>query len=349
MNPHLMEQGEGGKNLITPEMWMKNCKSRSPSPSPAPSRSRSVTPETIERDPQAQPAVTPTQPVNRPTITVAPVSKLLPPQKTQIKPAELLGTRPSMKTMRTKRRTLKNGPPVRDHHYHRPQLISPGTSGKIHLPQEVVGQPPTANDLQQFERRFLSPPPNLFPIRPNLMPGNSQMHRLQPQMDQSHPLPPLPNLRPSTATTTTAPNIHREFPGHPVFPSASPSPFMSTLLVPCPIILPIPVPIPIPINMKEFFEKFMGAPKEESDRNNNNTTDEKKEPEPELSSPVDPLEVDKSDSDEASENENESSREVAPRVKITRLQSRILTTREMESNRPLPLRKRKRMVVDAYT
>lgn len=68
-NPHLMDKGKtSNDNLITPELWMKNC------------RSRSVTPDQRSNDSRGSESPMSNQTVinQMPTIKVAPVSKLLP-------------------------------------------------------------------------------------------------------------------------------------------------------------------------------------------------------------------------------------------------------------------------------
>lgn len=430
MNPHLMEQGEGsGGNLITPELWLKNCRSRSASP--VQSRSRSGSPEPMRR-PEPTTDIIPTNLViNRPTITVAPVSKLLQPKNQTPAPhpppppspfhvnhllhtAELMAPR-SMKTMR-KRRTVRNGStPVRgDLQQHFPISRSPATDNEAisasqsstplfrrhqisNEPAELQKHPTTIEQPanltekmsnEHFDHRFLSPPPNLFPIRTHPMPtatvtgSNPQILRPPPGDPR---LPPLPNLRPATSMP------QQSFP----YP---PSPYLSlappvTVLVPCPIILPIPVPIPIPINIAEFLEKLLATEaankalaesinsrseqrttsQEQNDLNNNNnnnilnkcstsiqnrfvdegnytTSNQNRQPDDDGDDDQRKLNSDHEESsgNESSSMKSKSAQESVPKIKITRLQSkRILTGREMDSNRPL--RKRKRIIVDAYT
>lgn len=91
MNPHLKEQGldaaNNGANLITPDLWLKNCRSRSASP--ASTVSTSPGPNIGERSarsntPLSPPKVTvsnnsphPSNTNYKPMISVAPVSKLM--------------------------------------------------------------------------------------------------------------------------------------------------------------------------------------------------------------------------------------------------------------------------------
>ncbi|XP_053657951.1 sine oculis-binding protein homolog B [Anopheles marshallii] len=79
MNPHLKEKSSSTGSLITPELWMKNCKSCSISP--VSDRSESVSPVPsipVRSSPEPSPITlrSPT-PAKKPLISVAPPSKLL--------------------------------------------------------------------------------------------------------------------------------------------------------------------------------------------------------------------------------------------------------------------------------
>lgn len=394
MNPHLMEKSAGcGGNLITPELWLKNCRSRSASPERI-SRSGSASPGvsnkdafTTRRSTDLEATISSTV-LPRPSITVAPVSKLLQPPaqstepvRSHATPAEIMANRPSMKTMR-KRRTLRNGPPVRDgptNFTTRPTKEETLTQSSFNSRQMSPGNDnhhetqPRANGtihVHPFNGQFLFPPPNLFPIRQSYLSGQGtgspQIFR-SPSENTS--LPPLPILRPAVINREGHQHQQQSFPNF-----FHPSQFMGsqvsvppvTVLVPCPIIMPIPVPIPIPINIPEFLLKLLAEMKGEesirvegssqdkkaSDLNNNRSASSTTGIN--MSMPNEPIEErvakeqNGSDSEMSGSETTHKSCEVVPKIKITRLQSkRILTTRELDSTRPL--RKRKRIVVDAYT
>lgn len=376
MNPHLMDKGEGSDgNLITPELWLKNCRSRSASPE---MRSRSASPNIpMEKE---EPLVPP--PLKRmvydgnlsgrPTITLAPVSKLLPPPTPAPPPqtvqsghkttAEIMSSRPSMKTMR-KRRTLRNGPPVRDTTtMHFQQRAAPEETAKGHQFSSSRPAAPKLPDAPQMH--FLPPPPNLFPLRHNLIPT---------------PASPQHLYRPSSSEQSNSGPMHRESFGQQL-PQHAFNPFMAshqippvTILVPCPIILPIPVPVPIPINIPEFLLKLLAASAaglenngrqsdekigqgsaaaavaQDNDLNNNcsqpGASSSTQSPVLEETTTKEPaVEGERRIESDSALSDNESS-EVIPKIKITRLSKRILTTREL-SDSTRPLRKRK---VDAYT
>lgn len=98
MNPHLREQGleavasGNGAGLITPDLWLRNCRSRSASPastisvSPGPQGAAVITPQNvgIATGSSSSPASSAasnvghsTAPTHKPMISVAPVSKLM--------------------------------------------------------------------------------------------------------------------------------------------------------------------------------------------------------------------------------------------------------------------------------
>ncbi|XP_053679657.1 sine oculis-binding protein homolog B [Anopheles nili] len=100
MNPHLKEKSTSAGSLITPELWMKNCKSCSMSP--ISDRSESVSPVPsipIRSSPEPSPVAlhSPT-PAKKPLISVAPPSKLL---SKSLQPSPL--GRPSPKGSRKRR------------------------------------------------------------------------------------------------------------------------------------------------------------------------------------------------------------------------------------------------------
>lgn len=343
MNPHLIEKG-GDTNLITPELWMKNCRSRSASPDDQ----REIRPNRSEITEKGEAKEGSSWAIGRSGVTVTPVAKLLPhppsvPEQATQRPMEVLSSRPSMKTMR-KRRSMR--PVVRETpsalvqrqedvgHHHQHQNISPCNQ----LPSNPL-------PLNAFERGFLSPPPHLFPIRPPRMSQSGQT-----RVD-NHLLPPLPNLRPAPDTNPPRMNFPAQFMTSQVPPV--------TVLVPCPILLPIPVPIPIPINMPEFLLRLLAARDHKltthsisSDVNNNHHHANERgegnsQEQVDAAASRDHQNVPQSES-ELSDNGSSSLRSceiVLPKLKITRQSKRIHSTaRESDSSRPL--RKRKRIVVD---
>ncbi|XP_058128401.1 sine oculis-binding protein homolog A [Anopheles ziemanni] len=103
LNPHLKEKSSSAGSLITPELWMKNCKSCSMSP--VSDRSESVSPVpsvAIRSSPEPSPGImlqSPT-PAKKPLISVAPPSKLL------SKSLQSALNRPSSKSARKRRSTI---------------------------------------------------------------------------------------------------------------------------------------------------------------------------------------------------------------------------------------------------
>lgn len=219
------------------------------------------------------------------------------------------------------------------------------SSGNSQPSPLLGGQPRTQlpQPTSAFDSRLLPQPQNLYQLRQTLVP---------PQLGTPGASPTMANLRPASMSRET--------------PNALPPPFSSafmgsqvppvTVLVPCPIIMPIPVPIPIPINIPEFWLKLLSSEaasenhstrRASGDLNNNNGTpppnDSIKKDQGKADGTASTHHKDESDSDVSETETSLASNEVVPKIKITRLQSkRILTTRELDSTRPL--RKRKRMV-----
>lgn len=79
MNPHLKEKGSSSTNaLITPDLWLKNCRSRSASPSNSDNSASSTSPtEPFQLLSTTSAKTKSNQTLQRPFITVAPVSKLI--------------------------------------------------------------------------------------------------------------------------------------------------------------------------------------------------------------------------------------------------------------------------------
>lgn len=151
---------------------------------------------------------------------------------------------------------------------------------------------------------FLPPPPNLYPLRHNLLPPSNQPRFIHPMNSQHHQMPPhmqnhqlpsshrspqintsgmLPNLscHPITPPLQQIPSIPTTPPPTtPTFPPQpettrmfGPNPPPITILVPYPIILPIPIPIPIPMPIIEFLRAAQAKldMKKNSENNNNSS------------------------------------------------------------------------------
>ncbi|XP_059057577.1 sine oculis-binding protein homolog [Achroia grisella] len=260
LNPHLVN-ASSSSNLITPELWLKNCRSRSASP--ISERSGSPTPDgvsakqTNSEKPETQKAQNRKSPL--PLITIAPTAKLMKPklpseERTSIqKSPEIKKDARSNKMNLRKRRTSKcsatitsqtvkrtSTPKAQDLRICSPSIdgSSPSTTGNsaIHSPPHPVNPHP-------------GPPPHF----PNPMFGMPAPVFMDPLNEHRHPnmFPPRLNFLPRTGIP-----IH-ERPRIPP-PLNFPPPLGQvppvTVLVPYPVVLPIPLPIPIPIPITSFIQ-----------------------------------------------------------------------------------------------
>lgn len=280
MNPHLMLEKAGdpskdGKRLIkrtfkinmfnipgaliTPELWLKNCKSRSTSPMSDRSRSRSPSSSA--------------KPPHKPIITLAPSSKLLsrPPLQTAVFAQTI-----SPKATR-KRRSLRqcNSVILRNSSLH----LNRGSNDTPTAPPTTTLQDLTTNAQHRnisnhrmsflknsspkpiaTNSQFLPPPPNLYPIRSPSAQSQPTVTSFAPTSSDpativytqttttttSTPSPIFPQSESIRTSTTNPPNTHLS-----PFPfGANPPPI--TILVPYPVMVPVPFPIPIPMPIMAF-------------------------------------------------------------------------------------------------
>ncbi|KAG6440773.1 hypothetical protein O3G_MSEX001428 [Manduca sexta] len=374
LNPHLVS-ASSSSNLITPDLWLKNCKSRSVSP--VSERSGSPHPENMTIKPN--PEKTDTQKTQRksplPVITIAPTAKLM-KQKRNEETVTVQKSPEAKKDVRTnkmnlrKRRTSKcsatvtsqvvrqrtTTPKAQDLRMCSPsEGSSPASTitNAIHSPPHPVNhpQPPPPYTNPMFG---MPPPmfmenhhelrhPNMFPPRLNFMPRPGMpMHqerpRLPPPMNFPQPLGQAPPV---------------------------------TVLVPYPVVLPIPLPIPIPIPFTSFLQahyasKVKTEPRPEDTEgpldftmNNDRKRNEESNVSNELN--TDPVEnnasseannefnerIEDEDKNECEGNETGNPEQTLPKFKITRLGNKmakiVAKTRETNDS-ARPLRKRRRLV-----
>lgn len=388
MNPHLKDKGSANDGelmkhfslmsqgnvkllfisggLITPELWLKNCKSRSTSPSS--DRSKSVSPVTK--------APTSSAPTHRPLITVTPSAKLL------SRPSNVAShVRISPKLCR-KRRSLRlcaltNIPDSLEvtNNNNASNGSKPIAATSSHetissLHQKSPHKEPQVALKQNSAHHFLPPPPNLFPIRHSGMPGTSRFGA----HTQSHAQQPPPTTQlPQNATPNS---VHLPSVDQPRLFGANPPPV--TILVPYPIVLPVPIPIPIPMPIIEFLKaaqaKLNEQNKDANDRNGGSNSRTANNDEPldftkskdesmpiltqqlrlnKTNEPSEPTSVEKDEhqitiSGFEKLDDIDGQEQRLPKFKITRLASkRIISTKESESSRPL--RKRKRVIDCDYS
>ncbi|KAJ2951260.1 hypothetical protein O0L34_g5661 [Tuta absoluta] len=366
LNPHLVS-GASTSNLITPELWLNNCKSRSASPER--NSEKSASPETQT---SKQTEKTETQKPQRkspvPLITVAPTAKLMKPKSAEEKPPKEKKDLRHAKMNLRKRRTSKCSSTVTSQTVR--QALTPKAQDlRLCSPSDASSPASTAGNSA-----IHSPPhPPIPPPFPNqmFMPPPMYMengHELRP------PNMPMPNMFPPRHFLPRT-MISHDRPRLPLplnFPHAMGQAPPVTVLVPYPVIIPIPLPIPIPIPFNAFLQAHclnkvkteaktddaegpldftMNSDKNKDEKSNCENTPpvvEERHDFTEENEIHKRLEDDRSET-EATETGNPE--QTLPKFKITRLGNKmakiVAKPREQsESNRPL--RKRRRLVeVDA--
>uniref|UniRef100_T1HAE0 Sine oculis-binding protein homolog n=1 Tax=Rhodnius prolixus TaxID=13249 RepID=T1HAE0_RHOPR len=228
LHPHLREgansgqgssdSGGGNANLITPELWMRDCRSQSPD------TDRSATP---------------------PRIPSPLVEIKTSPRRNQVVTDKKSSREGIKKKMMKIRKTVKADHSLPLANDQRNSSLSPRSNGsasppKAHLQAPPMGQPPVPLPPPPHHH-FLPDRPPIF-IPPGFIPSPHIFHdirfngtqRLPQRTSQAHVPPLLPINRP------LQPPIYPFIPTSPLIPPP-------TTIVPYPVFLPIPLPIPIPI------------------------------------------------------------------------------------------------------
>ncbi|KPI95876.1 Sine oculis-binding protein-like [Papilio xuthus] len=365
LNPHLVSAASS-TNLITPELWLKNCRSRSVSPTSERSASPNIENLTVKST-MEKTDHNPARKSPLPIITVAPAAKLMIPKTTE----EKIQKSPDLKKDRTKMNTRKRRsskcsatvtsqnlrqhtttPKAQDLRLCSPSLdgSSPsstvGTAGTsiIHSPPHPINhsapQPP-------FNPIFGMPPP-VFDPPPQM---NDHRYMFQPRLG----FMPRPSLIPERPPLMPPLNFAQ--------PLGQPPPV--TVLVPYPVILPIPLPIPIPIPLTSFIQAHLSKVKKETTTEDTegpldftinsdkkkaaNTTDaENIEIQAAIQQTLEPIVEENERTDDKNENnESKNPEQTLPKFKITRLgnkMAKIVSKTREQSESTRPLRKRRRLV-----
>lgn len=381
LNPHLVN-ASSTSNLITPELWLKNCKSRSASP--ASERSGSPNHENVPPKPATEKAELPKTQGKKspmPLITIAPTAKLMKPkgpseERTTIQksPENKKDTRTNKMNLR-KRRTSKCSATVTSQTVRQRtstpkaqdlRMCSPSIDGSS--PASTAGNSTIHSPPHPMNHHPIPPPP--FPNHMFGMPPPMYMDG-PPHHDPRHPMfPPRLNFMPRIP-------MHQERPRIPP-PLNFPAPIGQappvTVLVPYPVVLPIPIPIPIPLPLTSFIQahctnKIKTEAKSEDNEGPLDFTmnsDKKKDEPGGIDSNTDPDIPENSsnnnhcepssDLNERIEDDDKTDGEVAetvnpeqtlPKFKITRLgnkMAKIVTKPREQPESTRPLRKRRRLV-----
>lgn len=372
LNPHLVN-ASSSSNLITPELWLKNCKSRSASPTSE--RSASPNPENTSNIPGNIEKTESQKTQNRsplPLITIAPTAKLMkqkrpsadsmPIQKSPESKRDMKNTKMNLRKRRTSKcsatvtsqtvRQRTSTPKAQDLRMCSPSEGSSASStvgNTIHSPPHPVNPHPPAPPFPPNPMFSMPPPmfmenhdpryPHMFPPRLNFMSRPGLLERPR--------LPPPLNLPPSL-----------QGPPPPV-----------TVLVPYPVIIPIPLPIPIPIPLSAFVQAHcankvkmetktediegpldftMNSDKKKEEEAGESTNETIPEPPEDINPDGDQnnerIEEDKTESEGTDAGNPE---QTLPKFKITRLgnkMAKIVAKSREPSESTRPLRKRRRLV-----
>ncbi|XP_070069328.1 sine oculis-binding protein homolog [Drosophila takahashii] len=277
MHPHLRDQAmDAGSEagLITPDLWLRNCRSRSASP--ASTLSVSPGPPAVPTPPP------PSHHPSKPLISVAPVSKLLAqksPGGAPPPPPPPVQRHLGAKLGRRKRRGLSSSSGSET-------VASLLQKQQQHQQQQQQHQaPPTLT--ADFGGSSVPLPP-LSPM-PNVQ--ESPQQQAPPQVAPPQALPRGPTAIPSSYFATPSNGVPHPFAGRPPPPphhfmhppphgmmprGFGPPPFGPplppqmpelgsllgavppvTVMVPYPIIIPLPIPIPVPLPVMDFYKAHL--------------------------------------------------------------------------------------------
>ncbi|KAJ0183482.1 hypothetical protein K1T71_001458 [Dendrolimus kikuchii] len=256
LNPHLVN-ASSSSNLITPELWLKNCKSRSASPTSE--KSDSPVPEK-HKDKSEGPR---NQKSPLPLITIAPTAKLMknpdetvqksPEAKKEIRTKMNLRKRRTSKCHTVTSQTVKrtSTPKAQDL-----RLCSPSEGSLSSATMEnTIHSPPhsSALNLPTTGTPIRSPNPINHPLPPFPNPMFGMPHPGYPgSHDLRHPgiFPPRLNFMPRIPILQERPRLPLPMNFPQTYGQAPPV----TVLVPYPVILPVPLPIPVPLPFSAFLQ-----------------------------------------------------------------------------------------------
>lgn len=243
------------ENLITPELWLKNCRSRSPTPASEAARpgsvSRTPTPNATEKSAKLIQAAA-AQPLPSATITSANTSlaNLSSESSSAAAKKPLINVLPSskllsrsllhQKSLRKRARITARMSQQQQHPSSKQQQSSDKNfSSDLRAqippppPQQQIPSSGNFNHHRPPPLKFMPRPPiNLFKFRPSF-PANFLQQQQQPQPGQRMP-PPPPSA--DNHPNMTMNSHHHHFLPPPV------------VLVPHPIVLPIIIPVPLPLS-----------------------------------------------------------------------------------------------------
>lgn len=374
LNPHLVN-ASSSSNLITPELWLKNCKSRSASPNSERSGSPNV--ENVALKASNPEKLEAHKTHNRspiPLISVAPTAKLMKQKRPSEEALPILKSPESKKESKTtrmnlrKRRTSKCSSTVTSQTVR--QRTSTPKAQDLRICSPSDGSSPASSTIGNV---IHSPPHPINPHPPAPPFPNNPMFSMPPPMfmenhESRHTqmFPPRFNFMPRHGIPMERPRLPPPLMNFPPAMQGQAPPV--TVLVPYPVVLPIPLPIPIPIPLSAFVQAHC-ANKIKTENKSEDlegpldftmNSDKKREEEavcsingpipdpPRDVSPIYEHNIERIGEDKIeSETDAGSPEQTLPKFKITRLgnkMAKIVTKSRETSESTRPLRKRRRLV-----
>uniref|UniRef100_A0A1B6CKD9 Sine oculis-binding protein homolog n=1 Tax=Clastoptera arizonana TaxID=38151 RepID=A0A1B6CKD9_9HEMI len=267
--------------LITPELWMRDCRSESPDSNRSGSPARIPSP-IIE-------ITTPVKdsPASTPPPTIPPQQPLIIPKCEPLPPPTKVKKEPGSKTRRTSRSKRLGRPAM-------------STSSHVEFRATSSSSPRSTNSVSPPKTvpPMMPPLPHYPPLPPHLFPADHPLHRppfLPPglfppphffaDLNTRFPLPRPQLRRPANPVVPPLLPINRPMQHPPMLQPPTPVPSQSllpptTVLIPYPIIIPVPIPIPIPIPLSLF------KTKEEKSHNATEENEKSEETQLVVSSPI---------------------------------------------------------------
>nr|ABG45861.1 JXC1 [Drosophila melanogaster] len=285
MHPHLRDQAmDAGSEagLITPDLWLRNCRSRSASPASTLSVSPGPPPApAVSRCPDSPPSHHPSKPL----ISVAPVSKLLaqkspgpgpgapppPPPPVQRYLAGKLGRRKrrgisSSSGSETVASLLQKQQQQQAPQQHQAPPTLTADFGGSSVPLPPLSPMPSMQEAPQQQQAPQVPPTQALPRGPTAIPA-SYFATPSNGVPMGHPFagrppppphhfmhPPPHGMMPRGFGPHFGPPLPPQMPELGSLLGAVPP---VTVMVPYPIIIPLPIPIPVPLPVIDFYKAHL--------------------------------------------------------------------------------------------
>ncbi|XP_037715281.1 sine oculis-binding protein homolog isoform X2 [Drosophila subpulchrella] len=331
MHPHLRDQAlDAGSEagLITPDLWLRNCRSRSASP--ASTLSVSPGPPAIPAAPSRCQDSPPSHHPSKPLISVAPVSKLLaqkspgpagvpppPPPPVQRHLGAKMGRRKrrglssssgseTVASLLQKQQQHQQQQHQQQHQQHQatPTLTADFAGSSVPLPP-LSPMPSVQESPPQQQAPPQVPPPQALPRGPTAIPA-SYFATPSNGVPMGHPFvgrppppphhfmhPPPHGMMPRGFGPPFGPPLPPQMPELGALLGAVPP---VTVMVPYPIIIPLPIPIPVPLPVMDFYKAHL-TPEQRKRFDEERAAPSRQETQGEQEQPLEPLDCSKTRSE----------------------------------------------------